>query len=68
MSIQTAQQYIVHLDVQAMAGDPAEAVRAALEQVQRGGSPNVTWRVEVVGESVADGARPIGAYGGEFLG
>lgn len=43
------QQFIVHLDIQATALDPSDAIQEALEQVLRGGLRNITYRVEAVG-------------------
>ena len=57
MSIQTEQQYIVHLDIPATALDPSEAVHEALDQVRLGGLGGFVCSVEEVGHD----ARVLGA-------
>ena len=49
MTIQTEQQYIVHLDIPATALDPSDAVNEALNEVRRGGAGNFAYTVEEVG-------------------
>jgi len=49
MSPQTEQNFIVRFEIRASATDPTEAVREALEKVQRGALANVAWSVEAVG-------------------
>ena len=48
MSTQTAQRYIVHLEIEATGVDPAEAVRNALERVQLDGPEDFDCTVEEV--------------------
>ena len=58
MSIQTAQQYIVHLDIPATALDPSEAVQDALDQVRLGGLGSCVCSVEEVGRAASDFGAP----------
>jgi len=53
MSAEIPQQYIVHLDIPAVAGDPSEAVQGAIDKVVLGGLQDVAYSVEAVGDPEA---------------
>ena len=53
MSAEIPQQYIVHLDIPAVAADPSEAVQGAIDKVVLGGLQDVVYSVEAVGEPAA---------------
>jgi hypothetical protein len=74
MSTKMQQRYIVHLDIQATAVDPSDAVAAALAQVRRGAMRTFDFHVEEVHEAARrlaggfDDGADRGPYSGEFLG
>jgi len=66
MSTQTQrQQYLVHLEVRATAGDPDQAVHEALTLVRSGALGGVTWSVEPVTESPAAASVPAARAGSD---
>jgi len=74
MSTKVQQRYIVHLDIQATAVDPSDAVAEALAQVRRGAMRTFDFSVEEVHEAARrltsgyDDSGDRGPYSGEFLG